>query len=184
VHVESCVGFDYSFDSLHSPDENQDELNGAIRTILKVAAPRAIFTAIQIFLPIFRRIVSIPVLFFERQVNMNRVTLQPTRRSRVLDRSLKTVQHIGSELIQNKKNEILAECDADGSRAVEKQNVRGHDLLSLLIKSNIASDMPESMRMSDSEILSRERLLFGHPCSVLSQDTVHSRDTCILDCRA
>ena len=32
----------------------------------------------------------------------------------------------------------------------------GHDLLSLLIKSNIAADMPENMLMSESEILSRE----------------------------
>jgi len=39
--------------------------------------------------------------------------------------------------------------------AVEKQNVRGHDLLSLLIKSNIASDTAENMRMSDSEVLSQ-----------------------------
>ena len=44
---------------------------------------------------------------------------------------------------------------------VEKQDVQGHDLLSLLVKSNIAADMPENMRMTDSEILSRER----SPCS-------------------
>jgi hypothetical protein len=51
---------------------------------------------------------------------------------------------------------VLAECDANGTGAVGKQDVCGHDLLSLLIKSNIASDMPEGMRMSDSEILSRK----------------------------
>ena len=81
------------------------------------------------------------------------------------------MERIGSGLIQNKKNAVIAECNADGSGAVEKQNVQGHDLLSLLIKSNIASDMPESMRMSDPEILSRERLLFLCPCSALLQDS-------------
>ena len=35
----------------------------------------------------------------------------------------------------------------------------GHDLLSLLIKANIAADMPENMRMSNSEILSREHIV-------------------------
>ena len=35
----------------------------------------------------------------------------------------------------------------------------GHDLLSLLIKANIAADMPENMRMSDSEILSRKHII-------------------------
>jgi hypothetical protein len=43
---------------------------------------------------------------------------------------------------------------------VEKQDVQGHDLLSLLVKSNIATDIPENMRMSDSEILSRERSFY------------------------
>jgi hypothetical protein len=53
---------------------------------------------------------------------------------------------------------VISECDANGSGAVERHDVGGHDLLSLLIKSNIAADMPESMRMSDSEILSREQI--------------------------
>jgi hypothetical protein len=113
--------------------------------------------------------------------------LQPTHRSRALDRSFETVQHIGSELIQNKKNAVLTESNANGSGAVEKQNVQGHDLLSLLIKSNIASDMPESMRMSDSEILSRARLSpfsMFRPLLKLTRDRVHSRDTYVLDRRA
>ena len=52
---------------------------------------------------------------------------------------------------------MLAELSSDSAGVVEKHDVQGHDLLSLLIKSNIASDMPASMRMSDSEILSRKR---------------------------
>ena len=55
---------------------------------------------------------------------------------------------------------MRAECDVNGSDAVGRQDVGGHDLLSLLIKANIAADMPESMRMSDSEILSRECIIF------------------------
>ena len=47
----------------------------------------------------------------------------------------------------------------------------GHDLLSLLIKANIAADMPENMRMSDSEILSREHIVpfpdFTFRCRVI-----------------
>jgi hypothetical protein len=53
---------------------------------------------------------------------------------------------------------VRAECDVNGSGLVGRQDVGGHDLLSLLIKANIATDMPESMRMSDSEILSREHI--------------------------
>ena len=54
---------------------------------------------------------------------------------------------------------MRAECDVKGSGAVERQDVGGHDLLSLLIKANIAADMPENMRMCDSEILSREYIV-------------------------
>jgi hypothetical protein len=54
---------------------------------------------------------------------------------------------------------VRAECGVDGTGAVGRQDVGGHDLLSLLIKANIAADMPESMRMSDTEILSREHIV-------------------------
>ena len=79
--------------------------------------------------------------------------MKPTRRS--LDGAFKEVQRAGSQLIQDRKTAVRAECDVN---AVGRQDVGGHDLLSLLIKANIAADIPERMRMSDSEILSRERI--------------------------
>jgi len=75
-----------------------------------------------------------------------------------MDRSFEVIQRIGSQLIQDKKAAVLTTLNPDGSGVVEKHDVQGHDLLNLLIKSNMASDMPEDVRMSDSEILSRERL--------------------------
>ena len=63
------------------------------------------------------------------------------------------------------KTSVLAGRDSNESDAVGKQDVEGHDLLSLLIKSNIAADMPESMRMNDSEIIARERFF---PVRILS----------------
>lgn len=82
-------------------------------------------------------------------------SLQPTSRSRIIDGAFVVIQRIGSQLIQDRKTAIFAEHSA-GSGAVEKQDVSGHDLLSLLVRSNIAADIPENMRLSDSEILSRE----------------------------
>ncbi len=84
-----------------------------------------------------------------------------------MDRTFAVIKRIGSQLIQDKKAAVLATLNPDGSGVVEKHDIQGHDLLSLLIKSNMASDMPENMRMSDSEILSRERLpppLLTLPC--------------------
>jgi cytochrome P450 len=87
---------------------------------------------------------------------------QPTARSRIVDRAAQEIDRIGSQLIEDRKAAVLAERSTNESCVVEKQDVQGHDLLSLLIKSNIAADMPENMRMTDSEILSRERF---PPCS-------------------
>ena len=157
-HFESCVGFQYNFDSLHSPDDRQDDLYGAICDSLKanLSSNKIIFT-LQALFPIFRRIVSTTTLLPQLKVKKLCVTLlQPTNRSRVLDREFESVRRIGSELVEEKKNAVLAECNVDGSGSIGKEDVRGHDLLSLLIKSNITSDMPEHMRMSDSEMLSRE----------------------------
>ncbi|KAF8267241.1 cytochrome P450 [Lactarius quietus] len=146
LDIIGLAGFDYNFNSLRSPDESQNELYESIRSILTAKAGEFMFI-LQLFFPLFRPI--------------------PTERSRVLDRALGVIGRIGSQLIQDKKAAVLAEHSSDGAGVVEKHDVQGHDLLSLLIKSNIASDMPASMRMSDSEILSQVPtfLLAGHETS-------------------
>ena len=65
-------------------------------------------------------------------------------------------QRIGSELVQYRKNAVIAECNADGTGAVEKQNVRGLPQFAYQVEYRLASDMSESMWMNNSEILSRE----------------------------
>ncbi|KAH8985284.1 cytochrome P450 [Lactarius akahatsu] len=125
LDIIGLAGFNYAFNSLHAPDEKQNELYESIRSMLTTKAGQFMFI-LQLFFPLFRPI--------------------PTARSRVLNRSMEVIRRIGSQLIRDKK---------------------GHDLLSLLIKSNIASDTPESMRMSDEEILSQVPtfLFAGHETS-------------------
>jgi hypothetical protein len=81
---------------------------------------------------------------------------------------------------------VLAEHHSDGSGAVGKKDVQGYDLLSLLIKSNIAADVPESMRMDDSEILSRERFCSSPDCLCLkhNNNNIYFRDPHVPDCRS
>ncbi|KAH9030860.1 cytochrome P450 [Lactarius deliciosus] len=145
LDIIGLAGFDYAFNSLHSPDENQNELYESIRSMLTIKVE--FMFLLQLFFPLFRPI--------------------PTARSRALNRSLEVIRRIGSQLIQDKKAAVLAELSSDASGVVEKRDVQGHDLLSLLIKSNIASDIPESMRMSDEEILSQlpTFLIAGHETS-------------------
>ena len=55
-------------------------------------------------------------------------------------------------MIQEKEAAIFT-AKADGN--IEKEDLTGNDLLTLLIRANLASNMPDSMRMSDEEILSQ-----------------------------
>ncbi|KAH9980693.1 cytochrome P450 [Russula compacta] len=143
LDIIGLAGFNYPFDSLHSTGEEQNDLYEAIRSII-MAPSRGLIHSLQLFFPIFRSI--------------------PTPLSRVLARSFEVVERIGFRLIHDKKTSVLAERNYNESDTIEKQDVEGHDLLSLLIKSNIAADMPESMRMSDSEILAQVPtfLIAGH----------------------
>ena len=49
---------------------------------------------------------------------------------------------------------MLVENNAGGG--VEKKDFQGRDLLSLLIKANMATDLSDSARMTDEEIQARE----------------------------
>ena len=65
------------------------------------------------------------------------------------------LRSIGRNMIAQKKAEILA-TEIGGKGGVEKRNIQGRDLLSLLIKANMATDIPDHARMTDEEILARE----------------------------
>lgn len=65
------------------------------------------------------------------------------------------MRRIGLQLIAEKKAAILGEKSSE-KQNVERKDVQGRDLLSLLIKSNMAVDIPENQRLSDDEVLARQ----------------------------
>ncbi|THH11443.1 hypothetical protein EW146_g8046 [Bondarzewia mesenterica] len=132
-------GFNYDFDSLHSPDDKPNELNEAVRTMFSFDVEKLSFL-LQLFFP--------PTRIF------------PTERSRQLAKALTVLRRIGMKMIAEKKAAVLVEA----SEGVEKKDVEGRDILSLLIKANMATDLPESARLNDEEILSQVPtfLVAGH----------------------
>ena len=62
------------------------------------------------------------------------------------------------QFVQEKKAAIKASTEQDGN--VERKSVHGRDLLTLLIKANMASDIPRDQRLSEEEVLSRMLFLF------------------------
>jgi len=69
---------------------------------------------------------------------------------------------IGRELLADAKATALAGATDKGE--IEKSSLQGRDLLSLLVKANMATDISESQRMSDEDVLAQVPtfLVAGH----------------------
>ena len=79
-----------------------------------------------------------------------------------MDNAQKVMRRIGLQLIADKKTAILAEkAQQTGAGGVEKRDMEGRDLLTLLLKANMATDIPESQRLSDEDVLARKYFLLG-----------------------
>ncbi|KAF8270007.1 cytochrome P450 [Lactarius quietus] len=135
------AGFNHSFESLHQ--EMPHEVTEGFRKSM-VFDPFSIRFMISVVFPPSRLI--------------------PSDRSRALASTIKATQAVGRKLISQKKSEILASADVDAKGGVEKKNIQGRDLLTLLIKANMATDILDSARMSDEDILSQVPtfLIAGH----------------------
>ena len=67
---------------------------------------------------------------------------------------------IGNTLLSNAK--IAAQASATEKGEIEKNSLGSRDLLSLLVKANTATDIPQSQKLSDEDVLARTfRPLFG-----------------------
>jgi hypothetical protein len=60
---------------------------------------------------------------------------------------------IGNELLSGAKAAVQESTTEKGE--IEKNSLHGRDLLSLLVKANMATDIPESQRLSDEDVLAR-----------------------------
>jgi len=76
----------------------------------------------------------------------------PTKQDRVMKASMKTTNRIGMQLIRAKKEAVQQELH---STDVEKNKIVGKDLLSALIRANMAADLAPAHRMSDEECLAQ-----------------------------
>ncbi|KAG8717523.1 hypothetical protein FRC08_007294 [Ceratobasidium sp. 394] len=134
LDIIGVAGFDYHFNSLANEDE--DELAKAFAKIFQAGQELTPFSFLKNFIPGMR--------------------LLPDARSERLKRNREIMTRIGKRLVEEKKA-ALAEEQKTGSTA------QGRDLLTLLIKSNMAYEN-ESQRMSDEEVLGQIAtfLVAGH----------------------
>ncbi|KAM5537407.1 hypothetical protein V8D89_008926 [Ganoderma adspersum] len=143
LDVIGLAGFDHNLDSLQPGSENK-ELNQAIRHLFKKPPTMPIIRVLQDFIPILGMIF-------------------PDERIQNLAKAQEVMHRIARKLIEEKKQVLLTE-SSEESGSVGRRDVQGRDLLTLLIKANMASDIPEDQRLSDDEVLAQIPTFFlaGH----------------------
>ncbi|TFK22666.1 cytochrome P450 [Coprinopsis marcescibilis] len=125
LDVIGLAGFNYNFDAL-TTDPKDNELNNAFDKLFKGKGVSAIMV-IKALVPALR--------------------WMKTSYDKQLDEIRNTMNRIGMELIQKSKTEL-----SEKYSVLERDSVRGKHLLTLLLRSNMASDLPPSQRLTDSEV--------------------------------
>ena len=66
------------------------------------------------------------------------------------------MKRLGLQLVAERKAAILREAAEKQIDGVERKDLQDRDLLTLLIKANMANDVPESQRLSDVDVFGRK----------------------------
>jgi hypothetical protein len=73
--------------------------------------------------------------------------------------ALSTMRRIGIQLIQDRKAAVLGDKETKESvrdeEADEKAHGEGRDLLTMLLKANMDTELPDNQRLSDADLLAR-----------------------------
>ncbi|KAF9566823.1 cytochrome-450 hydroxylase [Agrocybe pediades] len=124
--VIGLAGFDYDFNAIH---HESNELFSAYKEMFEVAISQGnpIRTIFGIYAPFLS-------------------ALFPDHAQRTVKKCQDVIRRVAGHLIQEKKEKIV-----EGIRS--GSHYAGKDLLSLLLKSNMATDLPADQRISDTDIL-------------------------------
>ncbi|KAI0357855.1 cytochrome P450 [Trametes cingulata] len=145
LDVIGLAGFNYDFDSLN-PNGKPNELAQAFEEIFRNPDKIPILLVLKNFIPIL----DTPLL---RDGRGNRA-----------QEAKKVMQRIGAQLIAEKKAAILRESSEKKDAGVGREKLQGRDLLTLLLKANMATDIPDSQRLSDDDVIAQVPtfLVAGH----------------------
>ncbi|KAJ3514176.1 hypothetical protein NLJ89_g2524 [Agrocybe chaxingu] len=131
LDVIGLAGFDYKFNALTSEPEH-DELHQAFTVIFRSGSRMSIRQIVRGLIPWTRPILK-HVLVHEES-----------------NKATKTMTRIGNELLKDSRAALSAE-----NGAAEKASWDRKDLLSLLLRANMATDLPAAQRMSDDDVVSQ-----------------------------
>ncbi|KAG6373635.1 cytochrome P450 [Boletus reticuloceps] len=140
LDIIGLTGFNYDFDALEASGQ-PNELSEAFSTLFSTSQSITILDVLQGLFPVLRHIAI---------------------EGRKLQAAQQTMTQIGKDLLMNAKATALASATANGN--IEKDSLHGRDLLSLLVKANMATDIPESQKLSDKDVIAQVPtfLVAGH----------------------
>ncbi|CCM04147.1 uncharacterized protein FIBRA_06309 [Fibroporia radiculosa] len=141
LDVIGLAGFNYTFNSLN-PHGESNELNDAFSTMFQSLTQlnANLMRVLKVYVPILR--------------------VFPDATTRTTENAQSVMRRIGMQLIADKKAEIIKAANA-GEKGGSLQS---RDLLTLLIKANMSTDIPENQRLSDEDVLAQVPtfLVAGH----------------------
>ncbi|KAH9849575.1 cytochrome P450 [Lenzites betulinus] len=146
LDIIGVAGFGYDFHAL-DPEGKPNELNLAFQKFLSTTEPGSLRMYLGAFSPL--------------------VKMLPSKRRRDMKDSSSIICRIGSQLVTDKKKEIV-QAVLEKQRTLERKDMRGRDLLTLLMKANMATDIPEIQKMSDAEVNSPYHHLAEIPSFLLA----------------
>ncbi|OSC99351.1 cytochrome P450 [Trametes coccinea BRFM310] len=144
LDIIGLAGFGYDFHALNV-DGKPSELNVAFRTFFANAAGASSLGGyLRSRFPILKYI--------------------PNARAKRVEGSAKVIRRVGTELVQTRKAALLREMQEKKVDGLQRQDLQGRDLLTLLIRANMAKDVPESQRLSDEDVIGQipTFLIAGH----------------------
>jgi hypothetical protein len=147
------TGFNYKFDALDTSGK-PNELNQAFTTMFRANMTMGPMPVLQALFPVLRWIVRASLM--THIVDSKVPSPQPTERDTRFQQAQRTMTRIGSQLLRDSKASI----EASKGGSVEKSSWQARDLLSLLVRANMATDLPDSQRLTDADVLSRMYLIF------------------------
>ncbi|KZV95960.1 cytochrome P450 [Exidia glandulosa HHB12029] len=139
------AGFDYEFETLNEGGK-MNELAEAFEQLFRT--DQTVFEQMRVMMND-----RLPLLG----------AIAPGRRQKMIEHSKKKMDEVGMRIVQEKKAAILAEFGG-ATANIDKKSFSGNDLISVLLRANLAADLDPSQRLSDEEVLAQipSFLVAGH----------------------
>ncbi|WVQ81485.1 hypothetical protein IAT38_003609 [Cryptococcus sp. DSM 104549] len=127
LDIIGLAGFSYDLGTL---DDQENELAETYRTFVTLRMETTFLSMLQNIVPGLRHL--------------------PTRAMRKLKKATRRTREICASIVEERKRSILA-----AHNTIEKNVDIGNDLLSILMKANMASDIRPDLKLSDEEVVSQ-----------------------------